>query len=204
MPPLESSPPPPPILAITATFLHLLFQHLPRSVREPLYKAHHHISRACTAVASSAIVVRLHSWIPTKMHRPLGFSAAVVALFLMFGLPIILAQSEPFHCYAYPPTGKPASPFITMQPHCCKGTIDNKLRVGTHCELANGGKYKTKFGQDLGTCATGWTDACCMRLHYPPEIVRPEMSYCDAAYLVKAESRNIIDARNWNPKNYGI
>ncbi|KAH0441210.1 hypothetical protein CcaCcLH18_02120 [Colletotrichum camelliae] len=202
MPPLSSSPPP--ILAITATFVQLLVQHLPRPIREVLQKAHYHISRFFTAVATSAIVVRLQSLIPPKMHRPLGFSAAIVTLFLMFGLPVILAQSQPFHCYPYPPTDQLASPFITLQPHCCKGTIDNKLRVGTKCEPANGGKYKTKFGQDLGTCATGWTDACCMRLHYPPEIARPDMSYCDAGFLVKAESKNIIDARSWSPNKYGI
>ncbi|KAI8278261.1 hypothetical protein K4K56_000335 [Colletotrichum sp. SAR 10_98] len=202
MPPLSSSPPP--ILAITATFVQLLVQHLPRPIREVLQKAHHHISRFFAAVATSAIVVRVQSLISPKMHRPLGFSAAIVALFLMFGLPVILAQSQPFHCYPYPPTDQLASPFITLQPHCCKGTIDNKLRVGTKCEPANGGKYKTKFGQDLGTCATGWTDACCMRLHYPPEIARPDMSYCDAGFLVKAESKNIIDARSWSPNKYGI
>lgn len=162
MPPSSSSPPP--ILAITATYLHLLAQHLPRPIYEVLQKVHHHIARFFAAVASSAIVVRIHSFIPAKMHRPLGFSAFLVTLFLIFGLPVILAQSEPFHCYPYPPADKLASPFITLQPHCCKGSIDNKLRVGTDCELANGGKYKTKFGQDLGTCATGWVDACCMRL----------------------------------------
>ncbi|KAK1707941.1 hypothetical protein CaCOL14_007335 [Colletotrichum acutatum] len=202
MPPSSSSPPP--ILAITATYLHLLAQHLPRPIYELLQKLHHHIARFFAAVTSSAIVVRIHSFIPAKMHRPLGFSAFLVTLFLIFGLPVILAQSEPFHCYPYPPADKLASPFITLQPHCCKGSIDNKLRVGTDCELANGGKYKTKFGQDLGTCATGWVDACCMRLHYPPEIARPEMSYCDAGFLVKAEAKNIIDARSWNPKKYGI
>ncbi|KAF9881447.1 hypothetical protein CkaCkLH20_00593 [Colletotrichum karsti] len=202
MPPLSSSPPP--ILAITATFLQLLVQHLPRPVRELLHKAHHHISRIFAAVASSALVVRIHSSIPPTMRRPLGFSAVAVVLFLIIGLPVILAQSQPFHCYPFPPADKLASPFITLQPHCCKGTIDNKLRVGTKCEPANGGKYKTKFGQDLGTCATGWADACCMRLHYPPEIPRPDMSYCDAGFLVKAESRNIINARSWKPQNYGI
>ncbi|TDZ33619.1 hypothetical protein C8035_v011516 [Colletotrichum spinosum] len=201
-PPISSTPPP--ILAITATYIQLLIQHLPRPVREVLAKAQFYISQTSAAAASSPVVVRLYSKIPPKMQRPLGFSALFVALFLMFGLPIILAQSQPFHCYPYPPADKLASPFITLEPHCCKGTIDNKLRVGTKCELANRGKYKTKFGQELGTCATGWADACCMRLHYPPEIARPDMSYCDAGFLVKAESNNIIDARSWNPQNYGM
>ncbi|WQF80624.1 hypothetical protein CDEST_05638 [Colletotrichum destructivum] len=199
MPP-SSAASPPPILAITATYFQLLAQHLPRPVYELLCKTQHHIAR----VLSSTIVVRLHSTIPPKMRRPLGFSALLVVLFLIIGLPVILAQSEPFHCYPYPPADKLASPFITLQPHCCKGPIDNKLRVGTQCELANGGKYKTKFGQDLGTCATGWVDACCMRLHYPPEIPRPDMSFCDAGFLVKPESKNIINARNWIPENYGV
>ncbi|KAK6221289.1 hypothetical protein QIS74_04857 [Colletotrichum tabaci] len=199
MPP-SSAASPPPILAITATYFQLLAQHLPRPVYELLCKTQHHIAR----VLSSATVVRLYSTIPPKMRRPLGFSALLVVLFLIIGLPVILAQSEPFHCYPYPPADKLASPFITLQPHCCKGPIDNKLRVGTQCELANGGKYKTKFGQELGTCATGWVDACCMRLHYPPEIPRPDMSFCDAGFLVKPESKNIINARNWIPENYGI
>ncbi|TQN66781.1 hypothetical protein CSHISOI_08662, partial [Colletotrichum shisoi] len=198
MPP-SSAASPPPILAITATYFQLLAQHLPRPVYELLCKTQHHFAR----VLSSAVVVRLHSTIPPKMRRPLGFSTLLVVLFLIIGLPVILAQSDPFHCYPYPPTDKLASPFITLQPHCCKGPIDNKLRVGTQCELANGGKYKTKFGQDLGTCATGWVDACCMRLHYPPEIPRPDMSFCDAGFLVKPESKNIINARNWIPENYG-
>lgn len=30
------------------------------------------------------------------------------------------------------------------------------------------------------------------------------MSYCDAGFLVKAESKNIIDARSWSPNKYGI
>ncbi|GKT50863.1 uncharacterized protein ColSpa_11044 [Colletotrichum spaethianum] len=200
-PPSVASPPP--ILAITATYFQLLAQHLPRPVYEALRKTHHHIARFSTAVLSSAIVVRAHSLIPHKMRRPLGFSALLVVLFLIIGLPVILAQSEPFHCYPYPSTDTLASPFITLQPHCCKGPIDNKLRVGNQCEPANGGVYKTKFGQDLGTCATGWVDACCMRLHYPPEIERPDMSYCDAAFLVKAESKNIIHARSWSPARYG-
>ncbi|WYZ44956.1 hypothetical protein EsH8_VIII_000272 [Colletotrichum jinshuiense] len=202
MPP-SSAASPPPILAITATYLQLLAQHLPRPVREIAKKAQLHASRSLSAVASSAVVVRVHSSIPAKMHRPLGFSAAIVALFLVIGLPVILAQSEPFYCYPYPPADQLASPFITLQPHCCKGPIDNKLRIGTKCEPANGGRFKTKFGQDLGTCATGWTDACCMRMHYPPEIARPDMSFCDAGFLVKAESQNIIDARSWKPENYG-
>ncbi|KAK1967008.1 hypothetical protein LY78DRAFT_23448 [Colletotrichum sublineola] len=200
-PPTVASPPP--ILAITATYLHLLAQHLPRPIYQILQKTHHHISRFCTAIASSAIVVRIHSLIPLKMRRPLGFSALLVVLFLMIGLPTILAQSEPFHCYPYPATDTLASPFITLEPHCCMGSVDNKLKIGIKCEPANSGQYKTKFGQSLGTCATGWTDACCMRMHYPPEIERPDMSYCDAAFLAKAEPKNIINARNWSPKQYG-
>ncbi|KAK1593791.1 uncharacterized protein LY79DRAFT_513549 [Colletotrichum navitas] len=202
MPPAAISPPP--ILAITATYLHLLAQHLPRPLYQVLQKTHHHISHFCTAILSSAIVVRVHSFIPHKMRRPLGFSALLVVLFLMIGLPTILAQSEPFHCYPYPAADTLASPFITLEPHCCKGPIDNKLRVGTNCEPAHGGQYKTKFGQDLGTCEMGLADACCMRLHYPPEIERPVNSYCDAAFIVKAEPKNIINARNWNPEKYGI
>ncbi|OLN87498.1 hypothetical protein CCHL11_06177 [Colletotrichum chlorophyti] len=194
----------PPILAITATYLQLLVQHLPRPIREFLYKSHHHIRGIYVAVVSSALAVRVHSFIPVKMRRPLSISALIVVAFLIFGLPVILAQSEPFHCYPYPPVDDLSSSFITLQPHCCKGPIDNKLRVGTNCELANGGRYKTKFGQDLGTCATGWTDACCMRLHYPPEIRRPQMSFCDAGFLVKAQSKDIISARKWKPENYGI
>ncbi|KAK2030042.1 hypothetical protein LX32DRAFT_338019 [Colletotrichum zoysiae] len=203
MPPSAAASPPP-ILAITATYLHLLAQHLPRPVYQVLQKFHHHISRFCNALLSSAIVVRIHSLIPHKMRRPLGFSALLVVLFLIVGLPIIHAQSDPFHCYPYPPTDTLASPFITLQPHCCQGSIDDKLKVGTECQPANGGKYMTKFGQDLGTCATGWADACCMLLHYPPEIERPNMTYCDAAFLVKAEPKNIIKVRNWNPSKYGI
>lgn len=30
------------------------------------------------------------------------------------------------------------------------------------------------------------------------------MSFCDAGFLVKPESKNIINARNWIPENYGI
>ncbi|KAJ0141065.1 hypothetical protein CTA2_1577 [Colletotrichum tanaceti] len=199
MPP-SSAPSPPPIMAITATYLQLLAQHLPRPVYELLRKTQHHIAH----VWSSPVVVRLHSAIPPKMRRPLGFSALLVVLFLIIGLPLILTQGEPFHCYPYPPSDNLANPFVTLQPHCCKGPIDNKLRIGTQCELANGGKYKTKFGHDLGTCATGWVDACCMRLHYPPEIRQPALSHCDAGFLVKPESKNIINARKWDPENYGI
>jgi hypothetical protein len=142
------------------------FSLVPQPIRDICYSlfaiAKHVVFAVLLRLYNSSLIGIIGRRVPARMKRPLSIASLAAIVFVVFGMPMILAQGPPFYCLPFPEGDYRQRPFQTLTPFCCNGAIDDRLKTGNGCDVANGGKFITRKGQELSTCHESKQPACCV------------------------------------------